>query len=408
MKEKILLIDDEPDVLNALKRLFTFEDYQVKTASSGEEGIKIATSESFDLVITDIRMPGINGVEVIKQIKQVNDDIEIIALTGYASLDNAIEVLKNSRAFDFLQKPLDNIETILNTVHQALEKKRLRIENRNLLLKLKQSNEELEQRVKERTYELQIAKEAAEIANVAKNEFIQNISHELRTPLSVTIGFLDILLDSIDQPDHLDMLKTIKNSVSSYVNIVNDIINFSNLERNIITLTKKDFYLKSTVEDVIQIMSLNAKEKNLSLSYQIAPDVPNQLKGDQNRLRQILFYIVGNALRFTNKGGCQIKISKDKDDIPTSDSATNEVSTQILFSIEDTGIGIPETKKDIIFDYFSQVDQSLSRRYEGIGIGLAICKKMVHLMGGTIWFKSQVNKGSTFYFTVQMTYRKPN
>jgi signal transduction histidine kinase/AmiR/NasT family two-component response regulator len=262
-------------------------------------------------------------------------------------------------------------------------------------------NEDLEKRVEKRTKSLReenerrrIAQEHAEMANEAKNKFLANISHEVRTPLNAIIGFCDIASKNKTSPEQMDNLARIKDSSVHLLSLVKDIIDYSQMEMGKTTLKESSFDLKELVSSVINAFYLDAKSKKIELKYYLNETIPLNLLGDKDALGQILYNLVGNALKFTEKGSVEINVelaSEPQDD-----------HLELVFSVKDTGIGISTMKQKLIFMDFAQEYDSSSRKYGGAGLGLTISKHFVELMDGKITVKSEKGKGSEFKFSVKL------
>ncbi len=241
------------------------------------------------------------------------------------------------------------------------------------------------------------AREAAEQASRAKSEFLANMSHEIRTPINGIMGMTELAFNTDLTPEQHEYLEAVRISADSLLKLINDILDFSKIEAGKLELIEVDFSLRDAIADTMTMMAFQAHKKSLELAYQVSPEVPDSLIGDPGRLRQILVNLVGNAVKFTEKGEVVVGVQS---------GVESQDGVHLHFTVTDTGIGIPLEKQERVFREFEQADGSTSRKYGGTGLGLAISTRFCEMMGGKIWVESEVGKGSTFHFTIRVGLQK--
>jgi signal transduction histidine kinase/HPt (histidine-containing phosphotransfer) domain-containing protein len=370
MSKRILVIDDSRTEALKARLFLEREGYQVALAVDGHDGLFKAAQEKPDLILLDTVMPNMNGFEACGKLK-IDPQTQHIPIMLMPTEAEAADMPSGAGLAAFLIKPYDP-KALVAKVGALLD----------------------HGAVLSQPAELQQLRRQLDAAQTARSDFLANMSHELRTPLHEIMGMTDLLIGTDLNGEQLSYLNTAKASSNALLSLISDVIEFSELEAGQLGLQNKEFDLAEPLERVVEMMGTRASEKGLKLSTAVSHQVPHALNGDATRLRQVLSNLVANAIKFTEQGEVNVRVDRE---------AARDPDVELHFRVSDTGIGIPAGRLELIFEPFQQADTSATRRYGGLGMGLALAKQLVKLMGGQIWAESRAGEGSTFHFTVKMT-----
>lgn len=395
---KVLVVDDNVDMREMLHDMLPALGYECEVAANGNEALNILKNDQIPIVISDVVMPEMNGIELLSKIKEKYSKIDVISITGH-SREYTFTDMISAGASDFIIKPFSTDELVAKLSRIVEERKlrdeRDRAEEKEKAIKndLERTNQQLKQAIEKANH----MAHAAKSANMAKSEFLANMSHEVRTPMNGVIGFTEWLLETELNPEQIECVQTIKQSGETLLAIINNVLDFSKVEANKFEIDKINFSLRSNLGDTMKMFTPRVHKQGLELVLNVLPEIPDTLVGDPGSLRQIVVNLVGNAIKFTKRGKIVIQVETD---------SQMEDDAFLHFSVSDTGIGISKERQQIIFEAFTQADSSTNREYGGTGLGLAITSKLVEMMGGQIWIESEPGKGSTFHFTVRFGIKK--
>ena len=389
--KRVLVADDAEAIREMLGSFLAGLGYHTDLATDGQAAINLFNAHPYDVIICDLQMPRVDGLGLLAQIKAIDPDVPVIILTGHATLETAIDALRLG-AYEYQFKPVEEMESFERLVERAYNQRRLLRENRQLLAQLQEANAQLEREVNKRTRELRAANDSLRSLDRLKNDFVSVVSHELRTPLAVVTLEAQMLASGMQfAPDKLrEIHQALLVSARRLQIQMDDLLDFALIEQGELELTFSACSINQIVRDVVDLYSARAAEKHLNMTLNLPPTVQLSVVADGPRLRSALMHLVDNAIKFTAERGTVTVSVHSMVVVPDTDIPA------IAVAVRDTGIGIPAETQQNLFTAFNQADMSTTRRFSGMGMGLALAKRIVEAHGGKITFKSDAEQGSLF------------
>ncbi|HXN57488.1 MAG TPA: response regulator [Candidatus Angelobacter sp.] len=386
----LLAIDDDPDNRAFLTKAVAKQGFEVVTAPNATQARRQLDSRRPALIFLDVQMPEESGLALLPQMLRDYPESVVVMMTAYGSEQVAAEALRGG-ADDYIAKPID-LQRLRALLERNLDKQRLRAERQSLVARLKDSNRYLMRQhaaLRRADEEILHINRQLEQSNRYKSEFLANMSHELRTPLNAVLGFSEILLDAtmnLTSGERTEFLRNIHSSGQHLLGLINDILDLAKIEAGKMELHAEEMPVAEALQEVTSILEPMARQQGLQLILAGLADV-GVIKADRSKFKQVLYNLLSNAVKFTPPPG-QITVT------------VKDSPEQLTVSVHDTGIGMKEEDLPKLFREFEQIDGSYTRRYQGTGLGLALCRRFVEMHGGRIWAESHFGKGSTFTFTI--------
>jgi signal transduction histidine kinase/uncharacterized protein (DUF302 family) len=386
----LLAIDDDPDNRAFLTKAVGKQGFDVVTAPNATQARRQLDSRRPALIFLDVQMPEESGLALLPQMLRDYPESVVVMMTAYGSEQVAAEALRGG-ADDYIAKPID-LQRLRALLERNLDKQRLRAERQSLVARLKDSNRYLMRQhaaLRRADEEILQINRQLEQSNRYKSEFLANMSHELRTPLNAVLGFSEILLDAtmnLTSGERTEFLRNIHSSGQHLLGLINDILDLAKIEAGKMELHAEEMPVAEALQEVTSILEPMARQQGLQLTV-VGLASGGVIQADRSKFKQVLYNLLSNAVKFTPPPG-QITVT------------VKDSPEQLTVSVHDTGIGMKEEDLPKLFREFEQIDGSYTRRYQGTGLGLALCRRFVEMHGGRIWAESHFGKGSTFTFTI--------
>jgi hypothetical protein len=380
---RLLVVDDEEPQMRALCDTLSAEGYVTAGFSSPQAALAALSQASYDLLLTDLMMPGMDGIALLAAARRVDPEIVGIMMTGHGTIDTAVRAMQ-AGALDYIQKPF-RLKAILPVLHRGIEIRRLRTENSELRLAqatIQRLNEELEQRVRERTRELEVANQELAVANQDLESFSFSVSHDLRAPLRMAREFCGIFLEDYGATvpaEGLALLGRVQESGARMSQLIEDLLAFSRFSRQPLQMTPVD--LGSLARRLVE--ELRPKDRAVDVHVGAVPDC----SGDASLLEQVLANLLSNAFKFTRR-----------QELPRVEIGSSRQGPELVYYVRDNGAGFDMKRADKLFGVFQRLHPA--SQFEGTGVGLSIVQRIVQRHGGRIWADSAPGAGATFYFTL--------
>jgi len=374
LADRILVIDDEAGIREGIKRGLTPQGYIVETAENGEQGLALFRQNPCDLVLLDVMMPGISGIDLIGEIHKIDPEAICIIITGYATVEMAVRAIKEG-AYDFLTKPF-SVDDLLLVVRQGLERRRLSLETRRL------------QSIEAEARRLQEEKARLEELDRSKMQFIRLVTHELQAPIAAIHTYLKLIQDGYISPEEQKgIIEKCLKRAQEQMKLINDLLELGRVQAQIQEGEVEKIDLEEILNAVVEKMMPQAIEKGLDFRLHIQPG-PKVIFGNRDHFTSVWTNLIGNAIKYTEKGFVEVTLR-------TEDG-------QLIGEIRDSGIGIPEADQKNLFQEFFRASNARKSHRQGTGLGLSIVKRIVEAAGGHVWVESKEGEGSLFGFSVPL------
>jgi two-component system sensor histidine kinase/response regulator len=371
----ILVIDDERGIREGCKRALTPAGYHVDVAETGATGLRKLREVPFDLVLLDLMMPGMSGMEALDRIHEIDAEIVVIIITGYATVEAAVKTIKRG-AYDFISKPF-TADDLLLVVNKGLEHRRLRLETKRL------------QVFEEEAKELSRAKAELEKLDTMKSRFMLTVAHELRAPVAAIQGYLGLILDGYAGDDEQEMIKNAYERCGELLEMLQDLLLLARMKEKLTELKrKKTVSVSKTLEEVFTLLKAEAERKGLTFKVEIHQRP--EILADEEDLKQVWTNLISNGIRYTPTGGTVV-------------ASLDERDGQVVGAVSDTGIGIAADDLPRIFEEFYRTHQAKEMVEHGTGLGLPIVRQIIEAYGGSIDVDSTLGQGTTFEFTLPLS-----
>ncbi|MBN1890458.1 MAG: response regulator [Thermoflexales bacterium] len=390
MDEKhILIIDDERLVRRAMADYLAECGYQTAAAPDGMEGLALIRAKAFDAVLVDLRMPGMDGLDLIAAMSIEQPELPLVVVSGAGLLGDAVEAMRRG-AWDYVTKPIHDMDELVMTIDRVLDKARLKAERNRYQHELEQLNLSLEVEVARQTHDLQQANAELRHLDTLREQFIQNVAHELRTPLALVRGYIEVLVeDELSIEEQKKALGVAHQQVMVLVELVEAITTLQDINSQALQISQ--VAVSELLHTACQMASQRAASSGIKLRS-VCPADFSPLPGDFTRLAQALYQLLDNACKFSPTGSTV-----------TITAHMSPLNNVVNISVADQGIGIPPEEHAHIFERFYQIDGSTTRRYGGTGLGLALVKEIATAHGGQVSIQSAVDAGSTFTISLPIS-----